>query len=461
METENTSLIERVNEWIIQSISIKLLSIGVLILILLIPSSEISSLIEERQLRAGEVTEEVAAKWSGHQTFGGPVIMIPYTRTEKSDWGKEGIRITEVRENAFFLPDLLKIDGKVTPQVLHRGIFDAAVYESDLDVQASFSLPNFALLGIDESKILWREAKVIFGLADLRGIKEDPQLISNGITLKSEPTTNLEVRFNKNLSDPAMIAQSASGIVANLNWDKAGDFQKDIGLKLSLKGNSYLYFLPLGKITEVSLGGPWSNPSFDGEFLPASRSVTEDSFSANWKILHFNRPFPQQWVGRDKSFAGYEFGVKLIIPVDQYQKTTRTAKYGILLIVLSFVSLLMVELVNKIRIHPFQYILVGAALILYYSLLLSISEHLGFNIAYMIATVSTVSMLALYAKSFIGDAKITALFSFLLILFYTFIFVIIQVQDFSLLLGSIGLFIVLAALMHMSRKVRWYGNSKV
>lgn len=460
METQNTqSIIDRFNHWIKESVSIKLLSIGFLVLVLLIPSSWITGLMEERQVRAGQVMEEVAEKWSGSQTIAGPILVIPFKKIERTDWGKEGIQIREVVERAYFLPEALRVDGAVNPQILHRGIFDAVVYESKLSLKASFARPDFASLNIPEDKVQWQEARLVFGLTDLRGISDNPSLVVGGNEMKTEPTNALGVWFREissgAIGDEGNVKQPSNGITSKLGWKDSSEFRDDVALTLPLKGSSQLYFVPIGKTTDVKLSGPWSNPSFDGEFLPTSRKVSEKEFEATWKVLHFNRPFAQQWVG-EESLCGYEFGVKLLIPVDQYQKSIRTSKYGELLVLLTFVALFMVEIMKKVRIHPFQYILIGTALIIYYTLLLAFSEHLGYNLAYLVSTVATVTLVTLYSKSFLKDGKVAMLFSSLLIFFYAFIFVIIQLQDFSLLLGSLGLFMIVAALMYFSRNVSWY-----
>jgi inner membrane protein len=176
------------------------------------------------------------------------------------------------------------------------------------------------------------------------------------------------------------------------------------------------------------------------------------------EVLHFNRPFSQQWTGNGVELSGADFGVKLLIPVDQYQKSTRTSKYGILIILLTFMALFLVEIIQKIRIHPFQNILIGAALIIYYILLLSFSEHIGYDMAYIISSIATVALISLYSTTFFRNTKLVVLFTALLVLFYTFIYVIILQQDFSLLLGSIGLFLIIGSLMYFSRKVNWYGE---
>jgi inner membrane protein len=157
--------------------------------------------------------------------------------------------------------------------------------------------------------------------------------------------------------------------------------------------------------------------------------------------------------------SGSEFGLRLLIPADQYQKSTRTAKYGVLIIILAFTALFLVEITTKIRIHPFQYILVGVALIIYYTLLLSLSEQVGYNIAYAIASLATIVLVSMYALSFLKQKSIIFLFTFLMTCFYTFIFVIIQAQDFSLLIGSVGLFLIVGLLMYFSRNIKWYGES--
>ena len=308
METQNTyNLFERFNHWIKESVTIKLTSIGFLVLILLIPSSWIARLMEERQSRAVQVMDEVAEKWSEQQTLAGPVLIIPYKRVEKIDKGNGGVEIREIIDKAFFLPENLLITGNVNPQVLHRGIFDAVVYESDLFLNSVFSRPDFKSLNVTEDKVLWQDAKLVFGLTDLRGITDTPALKVGGVALNAEPTNSQGVWFtgqNNAVSDQnSNSTQSSDGIVAKLGWNGVDDFKGDVTLTLPLKGSSQLYFVPLGKTTEVKLTGLWSNPSFDGEFLPSSRSISETDFQANWKILHFNRPFSQQWTGDGETLA--------------------------------------------------------------------------------------------------------------------------------------------------------------
>lgn len=472
METNQTSLniFERFNHWIEESITIKLFSIGFLVIILLIPSSWITDLMEEREGRASDVIEEVANKWSHSQTLSGPILVIPYKVIDKLTHGKGEVMLKERVEKYFFLPEKLDIKGVVDPKILHRGIFDAVVYNSTLNVNAEFNKPDFKVLGIAEEMILWNEAHMVFSVSDLRGISENPIFKVGSLVKESEPSSNLGVVIET--SEKKMpqygeavaienISTASKGITAKLNWQSAEDFKGNTIVNLSLKGSKSLRFVPTGKTTLVNLSGTWGSPSFDGEFIPENRNIDEKGFTANWKILNYNRAFSQQWTGRNQIIGGSDFGVNLLIPVDQYQKSIRTAKYGQLIIILTFMALFLVEITKRIKIHPFQYILIGAALIIYYSLLLSLSEQVGYNLAYTIASIATVTLISFYAASFLNNARLVVLLTSLLTVFYTFIFVIILQQDFSLLLGSIGLFFIIAALMFFSRKIAWYKSASI
>jgi len=458
METQNTSnLLEKFNNWMKESITIKLMSIGVLVLILLIPSSWIQSLMVERQERALSVTEEVADKWARSQTITGPVLVIPFTKREKIDKGKDGVEIREWTERAFFLPEKYLTSGKVKPEKLHRGIFDVAVYESNLDISALFKIPDFEKLGIAETDVLWKESSFLIGLSDLRGISSSPTILVGGVELTGEPTNNLSLsKSNQTNENGNQALTSEKGIVVKLPWLVKDDFKGEVKANFQLRGSSQLFFAPVGKTTQVSLEGPWPNPSFDGVFLPTKRDITESGFKAQWNILHYNRPFSQQWIEGNQNVSDSNFGVKFLIPVDQYQKSIRTAKYGQLIILLTFIALFMVEIMKKIRIHPFQYILIGSALIIYYTLLISFSEHIGYNIAYALSSFATVTLISLYSLTFLETKKLSALLTVLLVFLYGFIFVIIQLQDYSLLLGSVGLFAIIALVMYFSKNVKWY-----
>lgn len=439
---QNQNLLERFNHWMKESISIKLLSIGFLVLILMIPSSWILSIMEERQHRITEVINEVSEKWAYAQTIKGPVLVVPYKKNHSVfKEGKE--EVMETLHHAYFLPESLKINSKVRPETLHRGIFDVVVYESETMMNGQFGTLALEELGIDSSEVIWKDVYLLVGLSDLRGIMADLQISINEASLKTEPSNH----------EPVLEGHS---IKSKIKLSQMPDHELAFAINLKLKGSESLSFLPTGKTSTLQINGNWGNPSFVGAFLPDSREVNDSSFTAQWQILHYNRSFPQQWTDNQTLTDNSTVGVKLLMPVDQYQKSIRTAKYSILIILLTFISLLMVEIIKKVRIHPFQYILIGSALIIYYTLLLSISEHLGFNVAYAISSLSTVLLISSYTQTFMQNRAWSFTVGGLLSSFYSFIYIITLQQDYALLMGSVGLFIIVGLIMYLSRKINWY-----
>lgn len=454
------SLAERFNNWISESIMVKVVSIAFLILVLLIPSSWVGSLIRERSVRSEDVINEISSKWATSQTVTGPLLIIPFTKTELTKRWENGVQIQEQVETlnqAYFLPETLDFTGSIREQTLSRGIYDAAVYQSTLKGAAKFGDLSFEQWQVKDEQVHWKDAKLVIAISDIRGIAENPVVTSGTTTYKPQPSSNIPLHtYSGVIGSATDDVYRVKGIEVPLNWTSRADIKRDINVDLQLKGSDQLLFVPAGKTTTVTLDGKWKSPSFDGSILPESRTVSEAGFNASWKVLSFNRPFSEQWINNEESLGGSEFGVKLFIPADQYQKSERTAKYDILIILLAFIALFMVEITQKVRIHPFQYILVGVALTIYYTLLLSLSEHLGYNAAYAIASLATTTMLTLYSMTFLKRKALVLLFSGVTTLFYVFIFVIIQAEDFSLLIGSVGLFIIVATIMYFSRNVNWY-----
>lgn len=412
--------------------------IAFLVLLLLIPTSFIQELIRERQNRLHEASDEISSKWAGSQTIAGPLICIPYMETVKDSKGN----LVEVKEYAYFLPEDLKINGSLQPEQRSRGIYKVIVYTSDINITGSFGNFDLTKLGIDPSKALTTEAFVIFSLNDIRGIKEEMKLNLNGKTYELIPGNTAGTLFKSSLSAKINLSELDS---AN---------PKSFSMKLNLRGSHALNFQPFGKRTEVNLSSTWDSPSFNGSYLPDSRTVSEKGFSSNWKILYINRNYPQQWTGGTIDLEASSFGVDLLIPVDSYLKTERSVKYALLCIILTFTAFLLIELIYNKSIHAFQYILVGFALCLFYTLLLSISEYLGFNVSYLIAAIATIAMITIFVRSVFGSNKIATFIALTLVFMYGFTFILIQSQDYALLMGSIGLFLILGLIMYFSRKAK-------
>ncbi|MBW7867376.1 MAG: cell envelope integrity protein CreD [Brumimicrobium sp.] len=427
------------------NIYFKIGAIVIITLLLLIPTSMIKILIHEREATQNEAISEVSSKWAERQTISGPFISIPYYRYVKETSPKDSTeKIVRVKDYIHILPSQLEISGDINPEKRHRGIYDIVVYNSKLDITGTFNPFDFDALDIQTSNILFDKAEFVIGINDLRGIEEQVTLEWN----------NEKISFNPGVSSYDVVD---TGINAILDINPNDSSNYNFSLSLDLKGSQLLYFTPVGKVTDINLTSKWSNPSFNGAFLPDSREVTDKGFTANWNVLHLNRNFPQIWTGNQHYIDDSSFGIDLLLPIDNYQKSYRSIRYAILFIVFTFLVFFFIEVLNKVFIHPIQYILVGVALIVFYTLLLSISEHLNYNLAFIISALATLTLIAGYVRAILKSTNLALLISGILTILYTFIFVIIQLQDYALLIGSIGIFIILALVMYFSRKIDWYG----
>jgi inner membrane protein len=419
--------------------------IGVIIiltLILLIPTTLVQGLIHERENVQSEAINEVSSKWGNSQTVTGPFISIPYKKYVKRV-ENDSVYFRTVKEWAHFLPEQLTINGDVAPEKKHRGIFDVVVYQSILDVEGEFKTFDFDELGVLPKDVLYDQATLNVGVSDLRGIETQIGLNWN----------NKESFFKPGTSTDDIVE---SGINANVIIDSKDSINYNFNLKLDLKGSQKLYFVPVGKTTDVHLTSSWTSPKFTGSFLTDKNTVNDSGFVADWKILNLNRNYPQSWINSNYQVSSSKFGTELLLPVDGYTKSYRVARYSILFIVLTFMVFFFVEVMNKVFIHPIQYLLVGIALVVFYTLLLSFSEHIVFNWAYIIAAALTLTLITGYTLAIIKSKVVTVLISGILAILYTFIFIIIQMEDFALLIGSIGIFLILGFVMYFSRKIDWY-----
>lgn len=446
METFQATQQKTILTQIQESVGVKLFLIGVLTLVLLLPSSWVQELISEREQRQEEATNEIADKWSGSQVIESPVMQLPYKKLSKHIDATGQLSFKEEISTIYLLPENLDIQSRVEPEILHRGIFDVIVYHTKIKIKGSFSNLELKKSGINPEMVIWEKIKIVAGLSDLKGLKGSPAITLGDTIHSAEPDFATENLFENSLIVQPNLSKTKSSSIT-FNYD------------IALRGSGELNFLHLGKNTIVNVSGNWSNPSFSGNYLPEQRTITDKTFQARWKMSNFNRPFPQQWEGKNKvlnsqNMAKATFGVKFLLPVDQYQKTMRSAKYSILVILLSFISLFFIELRKKIKVNLLQYVLIGAAMIIYYSLLLSFTEQVGFALAYLIASVATITLVSSFIGSFLKNRKAGLIFASILSLFYSFIYVIIQLQDMALLFGSIGLFITVAGLMYFSVKIK-------
>ncbi len=435
MESRRVPFLEK------NSVMVKVAVVCVIMLLLLIPQSMVTGLITDRQESRDEAVGDVSDKWGGRQTLSGPVLTIPYQVFDKDS---KGILRRSVRY-LHFLPEELGMKAQADPEIRYRGIFNVVLYKLQLATKGTFNLPTSASLGISSKDILWNQAFVAVGISDLRGIQENIQLDWNGHKTVFQPGTNGLLALPTGLF--ASVPLSPDQRSLSYAYD------------LKLNGSQRLEFIPVGKITTVHVESAWNSPSFQGNFLPKERKVSEKGFTADWQVFYMSRSFPQQWQNSQVSWEDLQktaFGVGLVLPVDSYQKNTRSAKYGILYILLTFGVFFLFEILSGLRIHYIQYILVGFAIILFYLLLLSLSEYLPFTAAYTLACLGIVGMITAYSRSVLCDWKRARVIGFLMATLYGNLFVLLQLEDYALLLGALGLFSVLATAMYVTRKVDWY-----
>ncbi len=438
---------------------------GFLILLMLIPTIFIYNLVTERQDRQQEVVSEVSSKWASAQTLSGPFLVVPYNYSVTNNDGK----MVPAIKNIIMLPENLHVVGNITPEERKRSIYTVLLYKSDLNFKGNFNIkiPE----DIIPENLDFKSARICFSLSDFKGIEEEMLLQYNGETVHFAPGLPVADFGKTGLSAPVKFDSSFLNVPINFE------------LNMKLKGSSQLHFMPLSANSSFQLSSAWPNPSFDGNSLPGKHSVSEKGFSANWDFNQANLPFgtvmsenditkfettqnnqvqydePQRNAHKNEEVKNdLSFGVSLVQPADQYDQTLRSVKYAILIIGLSFAFFFIIEIMQKKPFHPVQYVLVGLALVIFYTLLLSLSEYILFDYAYLIAALATVSLISFYVKSHFKSWKTAGIFFCLLSFLYGCIFILIRLEDTALIVGSIGLFVILAIVMYASRKINWYGN---
>ncbi len=421
------------------SYSVKMVIVSVLAIFLLIPSFLIQEIINERIALSESVKNELYAQWGGKQVVAGPVLNVPYSVSEPAD-NNQGTK--ERFGVAHFLPETLKADGILHPGTRKRGIYKVVVYEGKLKLKGSFAQPDVSLLDLQNATYNWRAAYFTMGISDMRGIKNLPELVINGQKCMVEP----------GVADTGLFQSGITIKAHSVDLNQPMNFEID----LVLNGSEDLSVEALGKTSEVSMKSDWAQPSFTGSFLPANRQVTAQGFTAEWQVTHLNRNFPQQWIDRKYNTNEAKLGVQLLLPVDHYHKSMRSAKYAILFIALNFLIFIFIEIKSKTRIHPFQYVLVAFALLIFYALLTSISEQTGFNWAYLISALAVTMLITWYSYTILRNTRMVVWVTLLQTGLYLFLFTLLQLQDYALLAGSIGLFIILAIIMRASQQIKWY-----
>ncbi len=434
---QDNSLQKKLTSFIRDSAMVKVITIGILILLLMIPTLMIQDLMRERLNRRNEAVTEISGKWGLAQTICGPIISVPYKKFVKDKDGKSSYNIQYMH----FLPKDLKISGNIDPKKKHRGIYEAVLYNTKLNVKGSFEFPDFHDLNVDLGNVIWKNAILCIGISDMKGIKKDINVKLPNRSVSMEPG----IDSNDILSNGVSSKIDFNDSIKTLTFE----------FSLNLNGSQQIKFVPIGEKTNVTLTSNWPSPSFNGSFLPKNK-VSPKGFEAQWNVLHLNRNYPQYWSGSKHYIHHSAFGVKLYIVADIYQQSMRTVKYAFMFIIFTFAAFFFSEIMVRKRVHPIQYLLVGFAISIFYTLLIAISEHFGFDLAYLISSIAIVLLITSYSKAILNNTKFSVAVFFVLVLLYSYLYMVLQLEDFALLIGSIGLFVVLSSIMFITRKIDWY-----
>ncbi|MGB0848009.1 MAG: cell envelope integrity protein CreD [Thiolinea sp.] len=445
-----------------QRYTLKFIVIFFLILFLLVPQGFLLSLIGERASWRYEAYQSIQQSWPGRQTLAGPLLSIPYQVTfdvrekvkDKEGGVREIIKTAQRKDTLYVIPRHLDIQSNLASSMRYRGIYEVPVYTNNLKVSGAFNTQPLLDL-VSEHK----DKKVTFGkpqlsvlVRDQRGIASPPTLQWDKQKLAFQPGSKL--------------ANASYGMHVKVPGFSVDRIQQiPFAFDLELRGMSSMDFALLSENTHVKLVADWPHPKFSGELLPEKREVSDNGFSASWRASSFSYNVSGALAACRKEQCGNlmqrAVGFELLQPVDVYQQSERSIKYAFLFIVLTFVVLVMFELLKKLRVHPIQYTLVGLALTVFYLMLISLSEHISFFMAYCVAALASTGLLTAYFGSILHSRKLGLLLGGGLIGLYFILYIILQAEDKALLMGSVLIFAVLAVLMLATRNLDWYALMQV
>jgi inner membrane protein len=436
----------------------KLSTIAILFLLLQIPLGMVESLINERTNFRNEARSNIAQSWTGTQNVIGPILVAPYLETATHQIWDESLKahrneVKTERKHLYLLPDNLTLNGKVQIEERRRGLYTVPVYTIDLNMKGGFSTQSIVDLMQNNANLALEPAYLTVLVSDLRGIAEQPR-ISWQISAESK-SRDIEFRSGSK-AFPSTIGMHV--IVGEL--DSKNIQTPNFSTHLILRGMEAINSSAVAKDTIVTLSSAWQHPSFTGYYLPREHTINDSGFTATWKASSFSSDMEglvkNCSEGQCTRLLMNNFGVSFITPIDIYQQSERSVKYGILFIGLTFIAFFLFEVIKKLRLHAMHYSLVGLALATFYLLLISFSEHIGFSFSYLLATISCTFLLAFYISGIMRDWRLGLAFAGKFLALYGMLYVILQSEDNALLMGSILIFVVLMLIMTVTRNLDWY-----
>lgn len=418
-------------------------------ILLLVPLSLIEGQIRDRSQRQHEVQQNIANSSAGEQTLVGPVILLEFRErvqepTRDPDSGKITGTLSRIEtQRRLISAESLDIDGAARVENRHRGIYQARLFHLDLANQAKLVIEPFTA-SAPERTLLDAEATLVLGVADPRGVDVDPEVTINGKPFHFvTPGNRLET--GEALKMPQLIVP-----LGRIDPSKTSTF--DVSFPLQLTGTSRLAIAPSAQSNRIHLKSDWPHPNFGGRFLPRERSVGTDGFDAQWAISHLARDFDRALDPR----SGEALSIDFVDPVNVYLQSERAVKYGILFIVLTFAGFFLTEILRRAPIHPMQYLLVGLALAIFFLLLIALSEHLSFALAYGISSLACIALIGFYLAGALGGVRRGLAFAGGLTGLYGVLYGVLRSEDNALLMGALLLFAALGTTMLATRHVNWH-----
>ena len=428
-----------------RSISAKVFFVGLLVMVLLIPVSMIKQVIHDRQQVSREAERDIMQSWGGEQLIAAPVLILPYETMDTTQYGSRLV----TGKHIYVLPEHLNIEVGLKPEIRYRGIHKIPVYTSIIHFDGSFDLPDAAELQVNLSQIDLDNVLLVVGVSDARAISKTP-VIEIGNQSSSFVAGGL------------LAAGLPPQIFARIKnpFGEEGVKRVPFSFDLSLNGTNSLKFLPLGDTTRVAMTSPWVSPSFSGAYLPVSREISDDGFTALWEVSSLGRSLPPIWRDGDlnnNDVLQSQFGVDIFVPIGVYQLTLRATKYAVLFIGLTFVAYFLFEIMAGLKLHLLQYLMIGFANTLFYLLLLSLAEHIGFVWAYVASAIASASLIIGYSSAVLQQKNRVGLIAVVMLCLYSFLYMTLRAETYALLFGALGLWASLAIVMYLTRRVDWFG----
>lgn len=433
--TSNMAALQKIQESALYQrylLSGKVFIIGFLALVLMIPGMMVKEMMLERQKRSEEAKQSIHRMWSNDQILIGPLLEIPYTHYKKGYRGEVKQEIGYV----YVLPQQLAVDAELSPEVRRRGIFETVLYVGEVKLSGHFTMDGALPKGVATDAVDWSSARILVSVSDARGVKNARLQGEDAVAFRTYSRAKRSFGLEQVMACPFELKSTG---------------ESTFSIDLELKGSESFSMIPVGEATDVHLRSSWHSPSFLGEFLPDERDVSDGGFTGVWNVSGLSRGLPQSWAQESVQLRDAELGVRLMMPLGAYSRSLRVVSYALLFVTFTFGAMFCAERMSGVTIHILQYLVAGVAVMLFYVLLLSLAEQVAFAAAYAAAGIVIVVMLVAYVNAILRRSRLTCALGGMLVLMYGFFYVVLQCEDYALLVGSAGLVLIVGAVMYFTR----------